>query len=127
MSGFAAALLWLFSRNSSMTLDSEGFTYRTFGRTVTHRWIDVERFFVVEQKHWGLITMNRFLGWNYSPAYKKYSRLAIPRALARWTGMTHAMIKPVGFNVPELVLVMNEHLERARVEAIPIPMPFDHV
>jgi len=34
-----------------MTLDNEGFTYQSLGgRPTTHRWLDVEGFFVVEQK-----------------------------------------------------------------------------
>ena len=75
---------------------------------------DVERFSVVEQRGLGLIPMNRFLGWNYSTAYKNYKRLAIPRAVARFVGMTDAMIKPIGFNVKELASVMNEHLRQSR-------------
>lgn len=115
MSIFGVALLWLVSRSSSMTLDNEGFAYRALGRaSATHRWLDVERFFVVEQKALGLIPVNRYLGWNYSPEYDKSRRRSVTRAVAQWTGMTEAMIKPLGLNIRELVPVMNEHLARAR-------------
>ena len=117
----APAILWLLFRNSSVTVDSEGFTYHSTLRRISHRWVDVERFAVVEQRAYGFITMNRFLGWDYSPAYKNYKRLAIPRTMARWTGMTHAMFKPVGFNVQELTSVMNEHLHQARIAGIGKP------
>ena len=119
------AILWLIFKNSSMTLDSLGFTYQCLGKRTTHRWVDVERFCVVEQRAFGLIPINRFLGWNYSPAYKNYKRLAIPRAVARWVGMTDAMIKPVGFNVKELSIVMNQQLVRSRAgdTGKPAPIP----
>ena len=117
----APAILWLLFRNSSITLDREGFTYHSVLRRISHRWADVERFSVVEQRAYGFITINRFLGWDYSPAYKNYKRLAIPRTMARWVGMTHAMFKPVGFNVPELTSVMNEHLYQARTAGIGKP------
>jgi hypothetical protein len=115
MSVFGVTLLWLVSRTSSMTLDNEGFTYQSLGaRPASHRWLDIERFFVVEQKALGLIPVNRFLGWNHSPEYDKHRRRTVTRALARWTGMTEGMIKPLGLDVSELVPVMNEHLARAR-------------
>jgi hypothetical protein len=74
----------------------------------------VERFSVVEQRIFGFVTKNRYLGWNYSSAYRHYKLLAIPRTLAKWTGTTDAMFKPMGFNVPALTKVMNEHLAHAR-------------
>lgn len=115
MSVIGVALLWLVFKSSSMTLDNEGFTYQSLGgRPTTHRWLDVEGFFVVEQKALGLIPVNRFLGWNYSPAYDKHRRRTLPRAVARWTGMTEGMIKPLGLDISELALLMNEHLARAR-------------
>jgi len=117
----APAILWLLFRNSSITVDSEGFTYRSVLRRISHRWVDVERFAVVEQRAYGFITIDRFLGWDYSPTYKNYKRLAIPRTMARWVGMTHAMFKPIGFNVQELTRIMNEHLYQARTSGIGRP------
>ena len=115
MSVFGVALLWLVSRTSAMTLNDEGFAYSSLGKpSATHRWSDIEAFYVVEQKALGLIPMNRYLGWNYSPDYDKSRRRSVTRAVARWTGMTEAMIKPLGLNIRELVPVMNEHLARAR-------------
>jgi hypothetical protein len=117
----APAILWLLFRNSSITLDSDGFTYHSVLRRISHKWVDVERFSVVEQRAYGFITVNRFLGWDYSPAYKNYKRLAIPRTMARLVGMTHAMFKPVGFNIPELARVMNQHLYQTRTAGIGKP------
>jgi hypothetical protein len=111
---FGFALLWLLFRNSSITLDSEGFRYKSVLRNISHSWDEVERFGLVQQRMYGFITISHSLGWNYSPAYKHYKRLAIPRTLARWVGTTDAMVKPVGFNVPALVAVMNEYLKQAR-------------
>jgi len=111
---FGVALLWLVSRSSSMTLDNEGFTYQSLGaRSTSHRWSDIEAFYVVEQKALGLIPTNRYLGWNYLPEYKRRGR-KVTRAVAQWVGMTEEMIKPLGLNIRELVPVMNEHLARAR-------------
>jgi hypothetical protein len=114
MFAMGGAILWLVFKNSSMTLDNGGFTYQYLGKRTTHRWIDVERFCVVEQRAFGLIPINRFFGWNYSPAYKNYKRLVIPRTVTRWVGMTDAMIKPVGFNVKELSSVMNQQIVQSR-------------
>jgi hypothetical protein len=86
MFAMGGAIFWLVFKNSSMTLDSGGFTYQCLGKRTTHRWVVVERFCVVEKRAFGLIPINRFLGWNYSPAYKNYKRLAMPRAVARWVG-----------------------------------------
>lgn len=105
--------MWLLFRNSYITLDSHGFTYHSSVRRIAHAWSDVERFSVVEQRIYGFITIVRYLGWNYSPAYENYKRLAIPRTLARWTGTTDAMFKPVGFNVPKVASAMNEYLHQA--------------
>ena len=107
-------IMWLVFRNSSITLDNEGFTYRAPVKTITHRWVDIESFCVVEQRMLHFIPVSRYLGWNFSPAYKNYKLLAIPRTVAKWVGMSHAMFKPVGFNVPELAKVMNEHLHQVR-------------
>ena len=115
------AIVWLVFRNSYITLDSHGFTYHSVVRRIAHSWVDVERFCVVEQLIFGFIPLSRYLGWNYSPAYKHYQRLAIPRTLARWVGTTDAMFKPVGFNVPALTTVMNAHLEHARTAGIGKP------
>lgn len=98
-----------------MTLDSEGFTYVSFAaRSTSHRWSDIEAFYVVEQKALGLITTNRYLGWNYSPEYDTRRRRKFTRAVARFAGMTEEMIKPLGLNIRELVPVMNDYLARSR-------------
>jgi hypothetical protein len=115
------AVLWLLFRNSYMTLDSRGFTYHSVVRRISHAWVDVERFSVVEQRIYFFVPVSQYVGWNYSPAYRNYKRLAIPRTIARWVGMTDAMFKPVGFNVPELTRVLNEHLSRARSADIEQP------
>jgi hypothetical protein len=112
----AAVMLWLVFKNSYIALDSQGFTYHSGVRRIAHAWVDVERFAVVEQRMLAFITVSHYLGWNYSPAYKNYKLLAIPRTLARWTGTTDAMFKPVGFNVPALVVIMNAHSAQARME-----------
>lgn len=112
---FGVALLWLVSRTSSLTLTDEGFTCSSFGKpSATHRWSDIEAFYVVEQKALGLIVTNRYLGWNYSPEYDTRRRRKVTRAVAQWTGMTEAMIKPLGLNIRELVPVLNDHLALAR-------------
>lgn len=111
-----AAVVWIIFRNSSLTLDRNGFTYNSGIRRIAHQWVDVERFGVVEQRVYGFIPVSHYLGWNYSPAYRHYKRLAIPRTLARWAGTTDAMFKPMGFNVKELVRVLNQHLEQARAD-----------
>ena len=49
---------------------------------------------------------------------KNYKRLAIPRTVARWVGMSDAMFKPVGFDVRKLTTVMNEYLRQARTADI---------
>src|SRR5688572_12847479 len=49
------ALLWLVFRNSSITLDSQGFTYHSVVRRIAHSWVDVERFCLVEQRIYGFI------------------------------------------------------------------------
>ena len=105
----AAVMLWLVFKNSYITLDSEGFRYHSGVRQIAHAWVDIERFSVVEQRMLAFITVNLYLGWNYSPAYKNYKLLAIPRTLARWTGTTDAMFKPIGFNVRALVLHVTRH------------------
>ena len=121
---FGVALLWFVSRTSSMTLNDEGFTYSSFGKpSATHRWSDIEAFYVVEQKALGLIVTNRYLGWNYSPEYDTRRRRKVTRAVAQWTGMTEEMIKPLGLNIRELVPVMNEHLTRARATGNPASSP----
>jgi hypothetical protein len=115
MSAFGVALVWLVSKTSSMTLDHEGFSYKSLGaRPVKHRWVDIEAFFVVEQKALGLIPVNRYLGWNYSPEYDTRRRRTVTRAVAQWTGMTEGMMKPLGLDIRELVVLMNEHLARSR-------------
>jgi hypothetical protein len=117
----AVAIVWLLFRKSYITLDSQGFTYHSVARHIVHAWIDVERFCVVEQRMYAFIVVNRYLGWNYSPAYKNYKRLAIPRTVARWVGMSDAMFKPVGFDVRKLTTVMNEYLRQARTGNIEKP------
>ena len=98
-----------------MALNAERFTYNLFGKpSATHRWSDIEAFYVVEQKALGLIVTNRYLGWNYSPEYDKSRRRKLTRAVARFAGMTEEMIKPLGLNIRELAPLMNEHLARAR-------------
>ena len=111
----AAVMLWLVFKSSYIALDSQGFRYHSGVRRVAHAWVDIERFAVVEQRMFAFITVNLYLGWNYSPAYKNYKLLAIPRTLARWTGTTDAMFKPIGFNVRALTAVMNTHLAQARM------------
>jgi hypothetical protein len=59
--------------------------------------------------------VSHYLGYNHAPAYKHYKLLTVTRGLARVVGMTHAMFKPVGFNVPTLSALMNEYLNQARV------------
>jgi hypothetical protein len=108
------AALWVLFRNSYIRLDSHGFSYHSAVRRVAQSWLDIERFSIVEQRMYVFIRVSRYVGWNYSPAYRNYKRLVIPRTITRWAGMTDAMFKPVGFNVPELTSVMNQHLERAR-------------
>jgi hypothetical protein len=110
----AAVMLWLMFKSSYITLDSQGFRYHSGVRRIAHAWVDIERFAVVEQRMFAFITICRYLGWNYSPAYKNYKLLAIPRTLARWTGTTDAMFHPVGFSVPALVAIMNTHVAQAR-------------
>jgi hypothetical protein len=110
----AAGMLWLVFKSSYIALDSQGFRYHSGVRRIAHAWVDIERFAVVEQRMLAFITVSQYLGWNYSPAYKNYKLLAIPRTLARWTGTTDAMFKPIGFNVRALTAVMNEHLEQSR-------------
>jgi len=117
------AVLWLVVKNSSIALHGDGFTYQFLGKRTSHRWVDVESFCVVEQRAFGLIPINRYLGWNFSPAYKNYKLLAIPRALARFVGMSDAMIKPLGFDVKELSAVMNQQLARARAVDTRKPAP----
>jgi len=108
-------LLWLVSRTSSVTLDNEGFCYSSLGKSQSsHRWSDIEAFFVVEQKALGLITTNRYLGWNYSPEYHKQNPRRVRRAVAQWVGMTEEMIKPLGLDVRELASAMNKQLARTR-------------
>jgi hypothetical protein len=114
----AAVMLWLVFKSSYIALDSQGFTYHSGVRRIAHAWVDVERFAVVEQRMLAFITVSHYLGFNYSPAYKNYKLLAIPRKLARWTGTTDAMFKPVGFNVRALTAVMNEHLQHARTRGM---------
>lgn len=114
MFAIGALVVWLVFRNSTITLDDEGFTYHSAARRISHRWVDIDRFCVVEQRMLFFITTSRYLGWNFTPAYKNYKLLAIPRTVARWVGMTDAMFKPVGFNVPELTKIMNERLVESR-------------
>ena len=111
----AAVMLWLVFKGSYIALDGKGFTYHSGVRRIAHSWGDLERFAVVEQRMLAFITVSRYVGWNFSPAYKHYKLLAIPRTLARWTGTTDAMFKPIGFNVPALVTIMNTHLAQARI------------
>jgi hypothetical protein len=111
----AAVMLWLVFKSSSIELDSQGFRYHSGVRRVAHAWVDIDRFAVVEQRMFAFITVNLYLGWNYSPAYKNYKLLAIPRTLARWTGTTDAMFKPVGFDVRALTAIMNTHLAQAQM------------
>ena len=107
------AIVWLVFRNSYITLDSHGFTYHSVVRCIAHSWVDVERFCVVEQRIFGFIPVSRYLGWNYSPAYKNYKRLAIPRTLAGWVG-TDATFEPMFSCTGTGSPIMNEHLQRAR-------------
>jgi polyferredoxin len=111
---FGLFLVWLAFRNSYISLDSQGFHYHSIARKISHKWIEIERFGVVEQKMLHFITFARYLGWNFSPAYKNYKLLAIPRALASFAGVTHAMFMPIGFDVPTLAATMNQHLQRSR-------------
>ena len=111
----AAVMLWFLFRNSYIALDSHGFTYHSGMRRIAHSWVDLDRFAVVEQRMLAFITVSRYVGWNFSPEYKHYKLLAIPRTLARWTGTTDAMFKPIGFNVPALVTILNTHLAQARI------------
>jgi hypothetical protein len=114
----AAVMLWLVFKNSYIALDSQGFRYYSGVRRVEHAWVDIDRFAVVEQRMLAFITVCRYLGWNYSSAYKHYKLLAIPRTLARWTGTTDAMFHPVGFNVRALTAIMNEHLQQAHARGM---------
>jgi hypothetical protein len=111
--------VWLAFRNSYIQLDSQGFYYHSIARKISHRWIEIERFGVVEQRMLYFIVFAKFLGWNFSPAYKNYKLLAIPRALSNIVGVTHAMFMPIGFDVPTLAATMNAHLQRARSSEAP--------
>ncbi len=102
-------------RNSSITCSSDGFVYRNMNRTTSHRWSDLAEFVLVEQRMlFGLIPVNRYLGWNFAPGYKTNRLLAVARRLARSFRLADAMIKPMGFHVPTLVVTMNQFLEMSR-------------
>lgn len=111
----AAALEWIALKSSSVTLEEEGFAYRTFGkRRAAYRWIDIETFNVVTHRVLGFIKTSEFLGWRFSPHYKHYKKLAIFRALARAVGMSDGMVKMPGYDPGELASLMNECVQRAR-------------
>lgn len=116
-----AVLVWLLFRNATITLDRQGFRYHSLVQTVAHPWTDIECFSVVEQRMLAFITVSQYVGYNYTPSYKHYKLLAVTRGLARVVGMTHAMFKPIGFNVPAVTAVMNEHLSQSRAATLGNP------
>jgi hypothetical protein len=113
----AAAFEWVTLKTSSITLDENGFEYRSFGSIrAAHRWADLESFCVVTQRGLGFIRMNQWLGWRFSPEYKHHKWLAIPRAVTRAMGMADGMIKTVGYSPKELASLLNQFLERSRAK-----------
>src|SRR5262245_29730165 len=55
---FGVLVVWLLFRNSTITLDAQGFVYHSVVRQIAHSWADVERFCVVEQRMLAFITVS---------------------------------------------------------------------
>lgn len=111
----AAASVGILFATSSITLNEDGFVYRSLGqRRAVYRWADVDNFSVVTQRVLGFIPIYRWLGWNFSPEYRHYRRLAIPRVLTRAMDMADAMVDPLGYDANELASLMSTYLAQAR-------------
>lgn len=103
-------LVRLIPNSSFLRLDRDGFTLRTFFRDHFVPWADVDRFFVVNQKSYG-ITTNRYIGYNYSESTR---RLKAVRAVNRLFTDAEALIEPVGMKAAEQAAILNECLLRFR-------------
>lgn len=107
---FLVFLVRLVPNASFLKLDRDGFTLRTFFRDHFVPWSDIDRFFVVHQKSYG-ITTNRYIGYNYSEHTRK---LKAVRAFNRLFTDAEALIEPVGMKAAEQAAILNECLLRFR-------------
>ncbi|MBK7929423.1 MAG: hypothetical protein IPJ98_18660 [Bryobacterales bacterium] len=107
---FVVFLVRLVPNASFLKLDRDGFTLRTFFRDHFVPWSDIDRFFVVNQKSYG-ITTNRYIGYNYSEHTRK---LKAVRAFNRLFTDAEALIEPVGMKAAEQAAILNECLLRFR-------------
>lgn len=88
----------------SLRMEHDGFSETFFYRSKFIRWSDIESIFVVEQKTMGFVVVQRFVGINFTPEYRK-SKLA--RKFARTFGASEALVRTNGWNAKELTQLMN--------------------
>lgn len=112
----AIALLWLQFKTSSITLDDQGFTHKSLGRSHTYKWTEInaaEGFCIVTQRV-NFIKTNSFVGWKFDSSYRKAK---ISRAFSGFVLGTEAMIDPLGHNAKELAILMTVFMRRAHARA----------
>jgi hypothetical protein len=116
---FAAAgavFTWVMYLTSSLTLDDDGFVYRSLGRCDSYRWTDIDPeagFRLITQRALLVIKVHQWVGWNFSSSYKKSGAL---RSIARAFGRCDARIDPLGHKASDLASVMTQYLHRARTK-----------
>lgn len=104
-SGLLIFIINLFPNSSYLELNQDGFTMCNLYRKSTTRWVDVEKFFVIEMSH------NHMVAWNYTKAYKNQKTgRKISKAMANAEA---ALPDTYGMKANELAELMNLLLERA--------------
>lgn len=74
------------------------------------RWRGIEWIFAVHQKTMGFVTVQRFLGINFAPHYRKAK---IARTLARTFGASEALMRTFGWGAHHLSALMNSRHPQA--------------
>jgi hypothetical protein len=113
------AFLWIQFKSSSITLDDEGFTHKSLGRSSSYKWTEIkaaEGFFIVTQRV-NFVKVNSFVGWNFDSSYRKAK---IARAFSGVVLGTEAMIDPLGHDAKDLAILMTEFMHRSYARAGPM-------
>jgi hypothetical protein len=99
-----ASALQFLPQSSCLRLGAEGFTIRSLFREQTYRWEDVDTFGVT------LVGLNRMVGFNFAPHFRRAERLrGVSAALAGFEG---ALPDTYGLKAEELAYLMNEYKYR---------------
>ena len=110
------AIMFVQFKTSSITLDEHGFTCKSFWRSYTYQWgdIDESKGFYVMTRYVNFIKTSSYVCWNFGPSYRKNRIL---RAANRWFRSAEAKIHPLGHDAMAVAVLMTGFMRRARARS----------